>query len=250
MWDNVKALRKLSSWLYVVITLLIIGSIIAWLYNSNYFPIKQVKIEGSLAHSNSDSLQKIAAHYVRGNIFKADLNGAQHAFEQQPWIETATVRRRLPDTVEIHLVEHEPLARWKDGSLVDSKGQLFKASYEEKLPAFEGEPGTEKVMTEHYQQFGQQLKPLNLAIDKLVYSPRSAWSVVLDNKITVYLGRENENERLNRFTEVWRSILKPQQPALDYVDMRYKDGFAIRQRPVAERVEEVSATETVEQPQQ
>ena len=74
--------------------------------------------------------------------------------------------------------------------------------------------------------------------------------VVLDNKITVYLGRENENERLNRFTEVWRSILKPQQPALDYVDMRYKDGFAIRQRPVAERVEEVSATETVEQPQQ
>ena len=228
MWDNVKALRKLSSWLYVVITLLIIGSIIAWLYNSNYFPIKQVKIEGSLAHSNSDSLQKIAAHYVRGNIFKADLNGAQHAFEQQPWIETATVRRRLPDTVEIHLVEHEPLARWKDGSLVDNKGQLFKASYEEKLPVFEGEPGTEK----------------------LVYSPRSAWSVVLDNKITVYLGRENENERLNRFTEVWRSILKPQQPALDYVDMRYKDGFAIRQRPVAERVEEVSATETVEQPQQ
>ena len=247
MLDNVKALKKLSGWLYVVVTLLIIGSVIAGLYNSNYFPIKQVKIEGSLAHTDSDSLQKIAAHYVRGNIFKADLNGAQHAFEQLPWIEAAVVRRRLPNTVEISLTEHEPLARWKDGSLVDSKGQLFKARYDEKLPAFEGESGTEKVMAEHYQKFGQQLKPLNLTIDKLVYSPRSAWSVVLDNKITVYLGREYENERLNRFAEVWRSILKPQQPALDYVDMRYKDGFAIRQRPIAERQETISAEKTAKQ---
>ena len=247
MLDNVKALKKLSGWLYVVITLLIIGSIIAWLYNSNYFPIKQVKIEGNLAHTDSASLQKIAVHYVRGNIFKADLNGAQHAFEQLPWIETATVRRRLPHTVEISLIEHEPLARWKDGRLVDSKGQLFKARYEEKLPAFEGEPGTEKVMTEHYQKFGQQLKPLNLTIDKLVYSPRSAWSVVLNNNITVYLGRENENERLKRFAEVWRSVLKPQQAALDYVDMRYKDGFAIRQHAVVARETEASSEETTKQ---
>ncbi len=245
MLDNVKVLKKLSSWLYVVIGLLITVSIVVWLYNSSYFPIKQVKIEGNLAHTDSESLQKIAMRYVRGNIFQADLNGAQHAFEQLPWIETAIIRRRLPNTVEISLTEHEPLARWKDGRLVNSKGRLFKAVYEEKLPAFEGEQGTEKVMAEHYQKFGQELKPLNLTIDKLTYSKRSAWSVRLDNKITVYLGRENENERLSRFAEVWRSILKPQQAVLDYVDMRYKDGFAIRKRPIAELPEKAPVEETV-----
>lgn len=230
MSDKFKPLRRFRGWLILLAAVLVGGVIIASLYNSNYFPIKQVKIEGSLAYSDSIQLEKIAQKYIRGNIFQADLNGAQTAFEAMPWIDTATVSRRLPDTVEIKLIEHQPVARWKDDRLVDSNGKLFKAKSEEGYPVFEGEPGTEKNMVEHYQLFRGQLVPLNLKIEKLVYTPRSAWSVVLDNGISVHLGRENEKERLTHFTEVWRGMLKPQQEILEYVDMRYKDGFAIRKK--------------------
>ncbi|MDO4641957.1 MAG: cell division protein FtsQ/DivIB [Neisseria sp.] len=230
MSDRFKLLRRFRSWLVLLAVLLSVGVIVAWLYNSNYFPIKQVKIEGNLAHADNSELEKIAQKYMRGNIFQADLNGAQKAFEAVSWIDGVTINRKLPDTVEIHLVEHQPIARWKDNRLVDSNGKLFKALSEERFPAFEGEPGTEKNMVEHYNLFRQQLAPLNLNISQLIYSPRSAWSIVLDNRITIYLGRENEKERLTRFAEVWRSILKPQQAELDYVDMRYKDGFAIRKK--------------------
>ncbi len=245
MLGKLKSFRRLRGWLYLLLTCSLIGLMVAWVYHSNHFPIKQVKIEGSLAHTDSKALQKIAQQYVRGNIFQADLNGAQQAFEQLPWIESADVRRRLPDAVEIKLVEHEALAKWKDGRLVSSKGQLFKAASEDKLPAFEGEQGTEKMMAEHYQLFSQQLQPLALRIEKLHYTPRSAWEVVLDNRVSVRLGRENERERLSRFVEVWPGVLKPLQSQLSYVDMRYKDGFSIRQRnDAAESDAQVRPSET------
>lgn len=230
MSDKLKPFRRFRGWLILLAVVLCLGVIIAWLYNSTYFPIKQVKIEGNLARTNSTELEKVAQEYMRGNIFQADLNGAQVAFESMPWIDTVVVSRKLPDTVEIQLAEHQPVARWKDGRLVSSSGKIFKASSDEVFPVFEGEPGTEKNMAEHYELFQQQLVPLNLKIQKLIYTPRSAWSVELDNHITVHLGREKEKERLTRFAEVWRSILKPQQAVLDYVDMRYKDGFAIHKK--------------------
>ncbi len=245
MWDKLKSFRRLRGWLYLLLACLLIGLTVTWVYHSNHFPIKQVKIEGSLAHTDGKALQKIAQQYVRGNIFQADLNGAQQAFEQLPWIESADVRRRLPDAVEIRLVEHEALAKWKDGRLVDTKGQLFKASSEEKLPIFDGEPGTEKMMAEHYQLFSQQLQPLALRVVKLSYTPRSAWEVMLDNQVSVRLGRENERERLSRFVEVWPGVLKSQQSSLSYVDMRYKDGFSVRQRSdVVEPDTQVRPSET------
>lgn len=243
MSDKLKPLRRLRGWLILLACILVFGVIVWWVYNSNYFPIKQVKIEGNLARSDSAQLEQISQKYIRGNIFRANLNGAQTAFETMPWIDTVTISRRLPDTVEIKLVEHKPVARWKDGRLVDSNGQIFKAPSDEPLPAFEGEPGTEKNMVEHYELFSQQLVPLNLKMRKLVYTPRSAWYVELDNGITVHLGREKEKERLIRFTEVWRSILKPQQAVLDYVDMRYKDGFAIRKKAAEEVVEPLVESE-------
>lgn len=230
MSDKFKLLRRFRNWLVLLAVLLLVGVIVAWLYNSNYFPIKQVKIEGNLAHADNDELEKIAQKYMRGNIFKANLNEAQKAFEAVAWIDAVTINRKLPNTVEIHLIEHQPIARWRDNRLVDSNGKIFKAVSEESLPEFEGEPGTEKNMVEHYNVFQRQLAPLNLKISQLIYTPRSAWSIVLDNHISIYLGRENEQERLARFSEVWRSILKPQQSELGYVDMRYKDGFAVKRK--------------------
>ena len=198
--------------------------------NSPYFPIKQVKIDGKITRSNDQALQAVAEKYIRGNIFKADLNGAQEAFQALPWVDTALVRRKLPDTVEIVLQEHVPVARWKQAALVDNTGKLFQAVTDEHFPEFDGQPGTEKMMTQHLTAYRAKLEPLGLDIEKLHYTPRSAWLITLDNGVEVRLGREHEDERLERFVQIWPSILKTEAATLDYVDMRYRDGFAVRHK--------------------
>ncbi|MDO5639453.1 MAG: cell division protein FtsQ/DivIB [Neisseria sp.] len=230
MWDNAGALGRVTRWLFILVVLMLLGAGAVWVYHSPYFPIRQVKIDGDLQRVSSDELQTVAQQYIRGNIFSADLNGAQKAFESLPWVDKAHVRRRLPDAVDIELTERVPVARWKESGLVDSNGNVFQAATDEKFPLFEGEPGTAKTMVAHYQEFSRVLQPLNLHIRSLEYSPRSAWQVQLDNGIEVRLGRENETPRLQRFAQIWPGILRAQQGRLAYVDMRYKDGFAVRYR--------------------
>ena len=120
------------------------------------------------------------------------------------------------------------MAKWYDIGLVDMQGNVFPAKIPDNLPVFEGQEGTGKEMVQRYREFTDILEPQGLKIGKLIYTPRSAWSIELDNGITIRLGRENEIFRLQRFAGIWPSLLKKHENRLAYVDMRYKDGFAVR----------------------
>ena len=117
-------------------------------------------------------------------------------------------------------------------ALVDSKGNVFAASLKQDLPIFEGQQGTGKDMVKHYADFSGILSPLKLTIKELIYTPRSAWLLVLNNGITVRLGRENEIKTFcSSLPRFWPSLLRKKQSRIEYVDMRYKDGFSVRYRP-------------------
>ena len=84
MWNNAQAMRRASRWLYVVVFVMLLGSVGVWLYHSSYFPVKQVNINGDLQYTDGEELQNIAARYIRGNVFKAHLNAPQAAFAAMP----------------------------------------------------------------------------------------------------------------------------------------------------------------------
>ena len=228
MQNKPNTLRRIRGWFYVIIFLSLIVGGTMWLYHSpSSLPIQQVKIDGELHYTDGHLLQEIAQKHMRGNILQVDLNAAQVAFATVPWIADAQVRRRLPDTIEIQLTERKPIAYWGNDKLVDSEGRVFVIDGSQlDLPIFEGPSGTEKNMVDQFALFQTELSKQNLKIAKLIYTPRSAWSIVLTNNITIHLGRENINERLTRFINIWSELLAKQAETLDYVDMRYKDGFA------------------------
>lgn len=231
MLDNQKAVDRISNWLFVIMAVLVIGAAGMWLYRSDYFPIRSVKVDGKLRHTDAAQVRQIAQQVIRGNILNVDLNRAKQAYMTLPWIAEVHVRRKLPDGVEITLVEREPVALWADGGIVDSRGEVFQAALSGEWPVLEGPEGSAKKMVTHFQDFSRMLGKEGLKIKQLNLSPRSAWQVHLDNGVEIRLGREHENERLQRFVTVWQAVLKPQQATLAYVDMRYKDGFAVRSRP-------------------
>lgn len=80
MWDDAGALGRLTRRLLLLMTFLLIGSGIAWLYNSKYFPVKQIAIQGKLEYASSKELQTVAREHIRGNMFRADIDSAQSAF--------------------------------------------------------------------------------------------------------------------------------------------------------------------------
>ena len=84
----------------------------------------------SKAASETDRAAVMAAIQVkRGDpIMKFDPEAARAGLERLPWVATATVERRLPNTVFVKLDERRPMALWqRDGklALIDRDGEVL-----------------------------------------------------------------------------------------------------------------------------
>ncbi len=249
LWDNAAALKRLYRWLYACVILCLLAAGGVWLVNSPYFPIKQVQLAQPLVRVSAQQVQAVAQQHLHGNIFKADVNAAQTALAALPWVGKAQVKRIWPDTVVVSLTERVLVAHWDHQRLVDSNGELFSAETSEALPQFMAETTdaaarVPPLMVAKLASFQAALRPTGLQIAKLHYSARSAWTLELDNGITVRLGRENEAERLQHFVWAWPRVLQAQAADINYVDMRYKDGFALRRRGETAAAEASNAATT------
>lgn len=232
----------LTKVLYGVIGLFLLGAAIRWVSYSDYFQIATVDI---VAPNNQQSLQyvdkqKLFNHlkpHLSGSFFYVDLDEAQQLASKFEWVDEVVVERVFPNAIRITVKEHEPVAKWlQEGhvaGLVNAEGKIFQAAYNKKLPLFDGDLAVQPQMVSQYKTFNSELQPLRLGILRLQYTPRSSWSMMLDNGIELRLGKTDVNTRLSRFADIWQHSLREQALSLDYVDMRYPNGFATRNRSKA-----------------
>jgi cell division protein FtsQ len=173
---------------------------------------------------------------VRGNFFGADLAEVRAALEALPWVRRVEVRRAWPDRIAVRIEEHVAFARWPDDRLVNTFGELFTGSALPELPLLGGPPGSEREVTERYRLFRALLAPIGGDPRSVLLSPRQAWQVrvTLPDRpaLTLDLGRDQPkqpvNERLARFVAVYPTTVGKLASHIDYVDLRYPNGFALR----------------------
>jgi cell division protein FtsQ len=90
--------------------------------------VRFLQVEGN-SHRSPEEVARFAG-VVRGqNIFTVDLEAARSGVLNDPWIEQASLRRRLPQTISIEVVEREAAALVSVGPdlyLSTRQGELFK----------------------------------------------------------------------------------------------------------------------------
>ncbi|MCO6526631.1 cell division protein FtsQ/DivIB [Snodgrassella sp.] len=228
LWDNAQALKRLYRWLYVCVLFCLLAAGGTWVVHSPYFPVRQIQVLQPLKHLQSTEIEKISRQYLRGNIFTVNVNAAQAELAKLPWVAKVQVKRIWPDTVQLDIKERVPVARWNTQQLVDMDGRIFNAAAQEQLPLLVGTTGSARYMTVHLLTFENLLQPTGLHVQELQLSDRSAWQLILTNGITLRLGREKVEQRLASFVWAWQQVLQNQASNIDYVDLRYPDGFALR----------------------
>lgn len=77
--------------------------------------VENVLVRGRNRESRADVAAALGAHRNMP-ILAFDPHAAKRRLEALPWIRTATVERRLPDTIYLRLDEREPLALWQSGN--------------------------------------------------------------------------------------------------------------------------------------
>ena len=97
-----------------------------------------------------EELISLARPEAAGNLFRIDLSALEQRVETHPWVRRARARRKLPDTVQITLLERQPraLTRIDDRLLViDSEGLVVEPPESlrpDALPMFVGIPRGKK----------------------------------------------------------------------------------------------------------
>lgn len=229
MWDKPQLTIWLANLLYGLAAVLMLYAVFFLLVHLPVFPLRKLDINGQLIHVNREQVKLIVQQDMKGNFFTLDINKIRNAFEKLPWVRTVNVRRRWPDHLEVALEEHQALARWGNIGLVNTRGELFQAVSDDVLPEFIGPtPESAKDIAEHYVLFKTALDPLKLVPVQIVLSPRRSWQVRLKSGLNLELGREEVSPRMMKFTRVFERSVAKLPATVNYVDLRYPNGFAVR----------------------
>lgn len=228
MWDRPEILNRISSLLLTLALLLAAYGALHFAARLPVFALREVRVDGALAHVTGEQVATIVKRELRGNFFTLNLAATRAAFEKLPWVRKVNARRQWPNRLEVTLEEHVPLARWGSVALVNTYGEEFEAAYDGKLPLFVGPAGAAKEVTIQYEYFRKNLAEIGKVPVQVQVSPRRAWQIRLEDGLTLELGREQIEARLARFVTVYERTLGKLARRIEYVDLRYANGFAVR----------------------
>lgn len=198
-----------------------------WLLNR---PIETIVINGAFERVTPIQLEALVEPYARAGFLDVDLAATRRDLAALPWIATAEVRRRWPGTLVVEVREEQPIACWGENGLLNAAGELFLPDAEHvplELPRLRGPSGTEAVVTTRYFRVQEELEQRGMAAVAMVLDERGAWSFTLANGMQVRLGANSVDQRVERFFSILDGTLAHLAGEVDYVDMRYPNGFAI-----------------------
>jgi cell division protein FtsQ len=248
MWDNAGLLNGCANALYALAAAALIYVGAQAVIHSPLLPLRHLSLQGALDHVTREQAERAARSSADGTFFSADLDAVRRAFEALPWVRKVEVRRHWPDRLEVAIEEHVALARWgadtQMSRLVNTHGDVFEGELPNgvRLPQFAGPGGSAPEVTRRYGAFRQALAPLGLEPQQVLLSPRYAWQVRLSNGLTLELGRDQLKEplleRLSRFVAFYTQTIGNLNRRLDYADLRYPNGFALRVTEIMHSVTE------------
>lgn len=235
IWSQPALLNLLADLLFFLAVVMLAWEGTQILQRLPVAPLKQLIVATPAGKVSPVQIEQTARTAIAGNFFTVDLEQAQAAFEQLPWVRRASLRRVWPDGIELVLEEHHPVARWtpQDGEarLVNDRGEVFSAVSVEVLPVFSGPEESAARVLGRYREFSGALATIARTPVAVRLSPREAWQVKLDDGVVLELGRDQPkaplSERLVRFTAHYGAVTD-RLHAIGVVDMRYPNGFALR----------------------
>ena len=193
-------------------------------------PIDAITIEGPFQRVTALQIEEAISAQLGAGFFSADLDVIQARIAALPWIDEASIARRWPGTIEISVTEQVPAAIWGERGLLNTRGDLFVKNARHvpaELPRLEGPDGQSSVVAKRYLAMKDKLIPTGLDLRKVSLDARGAWSLLLSNGIEIRLGRRDVDARSQLFLDVAANIISSREAEIEFVDMRYSNGFTI-----------------------
>ena len=193
-------------------------------------PVRSIVIDGPFQRVAAVEVEEAARGSLQGGFISADLDRLRKSVEALAWVDRARVQRMWPDRVRVEIVEQQAAARWGEDGLLNTRGELFASGVRHvppELPRLDGPAGAEWQVAQRYLAIQGRLVEQGLRVAALRLDARGAWELDLSNGVTVRLGRRQVDDRMDRFVEIGAQVIAGRAADIQYVDMRYSNGFSI-----------------------
>ena len=218
---------------HVVAPLVAVGAVIVtYLASASMLdrPIRSIEISGPFQRVTALQIEEAISDEMTDGFVSADLAVIQRRIVELPWIDQAMVARRWPSRIRISVTEQVPAAIWGERGLLNVRGELFVSNARHipaELPRLSGPENRSAEVATRYLEVRDRLIPVGLDLRSVHLDPRGAWQMTLLNGVNVRLGRRDTDERTDLFLDIVADIITGRAAEIEYVDMRYSNGFTI-----------------------
>ena len=194
--------------------------------------VNDIEVEGRTTTDTATILAALGAH-AGTPILAVSPARAKEELEALPWVRSAAIERRLPDTLYVHLVERRPLAVWQhDGGkldLIDRDGAVIPVtdlSRFAKLPSVIGDDQARHGAAQLLDLLASEPE-LAARVTAVTMVGDRRWNVRIDNTIDVLLPDDDMTSAWAKLAQLERTnrIL---QRDVETVDMRLPDRLVVR----------------------
>jgi cell division protein FtsQ len=197
--------------------------------------VRNVLVEGRAETRAADILEALQAE--RGApLLGIDVAAAKERLERLPWVRSATVERRLPDTLRVRVEERQAFALWQQGkrlAVIDRDGTVI---IKDKLARFADRPlvvgeGAERRAAEIVDLLAADPK-LRREVEAAVLVSGRRWNLRLKGGVEVRLPEEGVERAWAQLARMVREegLLAR---AVTMVDLRQPDKAIVRLTPEA-----------------
>jgi cell division protein FtsQ len=193
-------------------------------------PVEKLRLEGAFRRVTPLQVEATLAPALDRGFFSTDLGQLRRLVAGLDWVDEVAIARVWPDTLAVRISEHQAAARWGDGGLLNTRGELFmrEARHEfPELPRLSGPAGRENQVASRYLAVRGRLAEASLGLAALTMDDRGAWQLELTSGQQIRFGRSEIDARLERFFQVAVPALAADMQRVEYIDMRYTNGFAV-----------------------
>lgn len=240
---------RLTAWVLALalVAVPVLGLLEGWFAASSW-PIRTLSVDADYDHVSATRIRQTVAPHVRKGFFATRLHDVAKALEALPWVASASVRKRWPDTLAITVYERRPVAHWDTNRLITRDGTIFTApdaTSSEGMPYLSGPDARGDDVLRFFAHADAalqkvQLQPIGAHLDE-----RGAWQIDLANGAHLVVGRQSPRQHLARFVAVYPQLSATHDKPMTRADLRYSDGFAVRWRqPAAASSAGAGATRT------
>jgi len=193
-----------------------------------FFIIKAVNVSGS---KNTD-LEKIKKQFnflVNTSILSVDHKKMDEVVSQNEWIHFINIKKKFPSTVNVNIVEHEPLVVWKKGNnnlIITKQFTLIEkfnsASYSNQIQA-KGNLNIQDLKSLYNALNNNNFDLSNIASFDFINSER--WDLFLKGNKKIMLGRYDYNDQIANLNKI---LIQLKDEKVTYIDLRLKNKIFVK----------------------